>query len=61
MPDYRPGAPSVDLFTAGEHLVRWDGFGVDYPRSERCAQRRLEPWTNNALGFSWTSGYRRKP
>jgi len=70
MLDYRPGALSVDLFTAGEHLVRCDGFGVDHPRSESCARRRLEPRScqlitvnraNNAPGFSWTSECRRKP
>ena len=44
MLDYRPDAPSVDLFTADEHLVLCDFFGVDYPRSGRWIWDILDEW-----------------
>jgi hypothetical protein len=44
MPDYRPGAPSVDLFTPDEHLVLCDWFGVDCPRSGRWIWEVLDEW-----------------
>jgi Phage integrase family len=44
LPDYRPNAPSVDLFTADEHLVLCDWFGVDHHRSERSVRDILDEW-----------------
>jgi len=44
MPDYQPNAPSVDLFTADEHLVLCDWFGVNYPPSERWIEDILDEW-----------------
>ena len=44
MPDYQPIAPSVDLFTADEHLVLCDWFGVNYPPSERWIEDILDEW-----------------
>jgi len=46
MPDFRPDAPSVDLFTADENLVLCDWFGVGLSRSEQLAlwsQRAVRP------------------
>ena len=37
MPDYRPGAPSVDVFTPDELLVLNEWFGVELSPSERSA------------------------
>ena len=42
--DYRPDAPAVDLFTADEHLVLCDWFGIDYPCSERSIDDILDAW-----------------
>jgi hypothetical protein len=42
MPDYRPDAPSADLFTADEHPVLCDRFGVDYPCSQLWIDDILE-------------------
>jgi hypothetical protein len=44
MPDYRPDAPSVDLFTAHEHLILCDWFGVDPRGSERVGDI-LDEWS----------------
>jgi hypothetical protein len=45
MPDYCPDAPLVDLFTADEHVVLCDWFGVD-PRSfERSVWDILDEWS----------------
>jgi hypothetical protein len=35
MTDYRPDAPSVDVFIADELLILSDWFGVEQPPSER--------------------------
>ena len=48
MPDFRPDAPAVDLFTADEHLVLSDWFGVNYPRSERWIEDILDEWNISA-------------
>jgi hypothetical protein len=45
MPDYRPNAPAVDLFTADEHLVLCDWFGVDPRGSERSVRDILDEWS----------------
>ena len=37
MPEYRPDAPSVDVFTADELLVLSEWFGVVLSRSEELA------------------------
>jgi hypothetical protein len=42
MPDNRSGALSVALFTANEHLVLGNCFGVNYPRSERWIEDILD-------------------
>ena len=44
MPDYQPNAPSVDLFTADEHLVLCDWFGVNHPPPERWIEDILDEW-----------------
>ena len=45
MPEYRPDAPSVDVFTADELLVLSEWFGVGLSRSEElaCRFRRSRP------------------
>jgi hypothetical protein len=43
MPDYRCDASSVDLFTADEHLVFCDWFGVCCPPSKRW-EDILDEW-----------------
>jgi len=42
MPDYRPDAPSVDLFTADEHLILCYWFGVGCPCFGRWIDDLLE-------------------
>ena len=37
MPEYRPDAPSVDVFTADELLVLSEWFGIGLSRSEKLA------------------------
>jgi hypothetical protein len=44
MPDYRPNAPSVDLFTTDEHLVLCDWFTVDCPSSGRRIDDIFDEW-----------------
>jgi hypothetical protein len=44
LPDCRPDAPSVDLFTTDEQLLLCDWFGVDHLRSERCVRDILDEW-----------------
>jgi hypothetical protein len=44
MPDYRPNAPSADLFSADEHLVLCDWFQTDYPRSGQRIDEILDEW-----------------
>jgi len=55
MPDYRPDALSVDLFTADEHLVFCDWFGVDHHRSEQSVRDILDEWNTPEEIY----GYRR--
>src|SRR5262249_14743211 len=47
MPDYRPDAPSADLFTSEELLVLNEWFGVKLSRAEELAlwSRRVVPPT----------------
>ena len=44
MPDYRPDAPSVDLFTADEELVLATWFDIDRPPSRRWVDDILDEW-----------------
>jgi hypothetical protein len=44
MPRFRSDAPSVSLFTADEHLVFSDWFGVDHPDSGRPIGDILDEW-----------------
>ena len=57
MPDYRSGAPAVDLFTVDEHLVLCDWFGIDHPRSERWVPDILDEWNipEEICGYQRTS------
>ena len=57
MPDYRPDAPAVDLFTADEQLVLCDWFGVDTRRSERWVRDILDEWNipEEIYGYPRTS------
>ena len=57
MPDYRSGAPAVDLFTVDEHLVLCDWFGIDHPRSERWVLTILDEWNipEEICGYQRTS------
>jgi len=57
MPDFRPGAPAVDLFTVDEHLVLCDWFGIDHPRSERWVPDILDEWNipEEICGYQRTS------
>jgi hypothetical protein len=44
MPDYRPNAPSADLFSPDEYLVLCDWFKADYPRSGQRIDDILDEW-----------------
>lgn len=44
MPDYRPNAPWVDLFTADEYIILCDWFRIDYPPSDRWIYDILDEW-----------------
>ena len=44
MPDFRPDAPSVDLFTADENLVLCDWFGVERPNCNKSVEGVLDEW-----------------
>jgi len=57
MSDYRPNAPLEDLFTADEHLVLCDWFGVEHRSSERCVRDILDEWNipQEIYGYRRTS------
>jgi hypothetical protein len=44
MLDFRPDAPSVNLFTADEYLVLCDWFRVDRPDFDRSVWEVLDEW-----------------